>query len=416
MAYEENNTVDICIESDRKMPFSDDGTAGERDEELLSTWTDAVVDEEDADENNALFPDWQLIDEISIRLLEQGIGTFETLQRALPSVALARIQQILPDDHEQHEHQQHANDDGIYNTNPRCCGATRMVKLFRLAQLQIDYLLKTQQGLVERIEKTEQKCRRWRRENRAMREQFCRGQPSSPAQQQQQPPAIDENQKKKQQPQQQQKNKPHQQNRPTTLEEEGGAAQWGRELFRCNECTKLFLHANFLAEHIQRRHNGQLESAARLSSVKARIRSGRVVLAGGGMEMGGGSERTAAWGGGANELTTPMVASALTSSAAAADQSSQQQQQQQHYLVEGKKAKSMKRKNAVPKRGQSHESDTYPQKQHDQQQQQQHSNSKTKTYLPRQHSQQQHGPLQSPSFNNNNEQQQQSASARPFAM
>uniref|UniRef100_A0A915NVF9 Uncharacterized protein n=1 Tax=Meloidogyne floridensis TaxID=298350 RepID=A0A915NVF9_9BILA len=36
-------------------------------------------------------PDWQLIDEISIRLLEQGIGIFETLQQALPSVVLAQI-------------------------------------------------------------------------------------------------------------------------------------------------------------------------------------------------------------------------------------------------------------------------------------------------------------------------------------
>ena len=41
------------------------------------------------------------------------------------------------------------------------------------------------------------------------------------------------------------------------------------------ECNKIFLHANFLAEHIQRRHGGQLESAARLSSVKSK--AGRVL-------------------------------------------------------------------------------------------------------------------------------------------
>lgn len=39
---------------------------------------------------------------------------------------------------------------------------------------------------------------------------------------------------------------------------------------QCMECNKIFLHANFLAEHIQRRHGGQLESAARLSSVKSK--------------------------------------------------------------------------------------------------------------------------------------------------
>jgi hypothetical protein len=46
---------------------------------------------------------------------------------------------------------------------------------------------------------------------------------------------------------------------------------------QCNECTKLFLHANFLAEHIQRKHNGQLETAARLSSVKRSSKAEKVL-------------------------------------------------------------------------------------------------------------------------------------------
>lgn len=48
---------------------------------------------------------------------------------------------------------------------------------------------------------------------------------------------------------------------------------------QCMECNKIFLHANFLAEHIQRRHGGQLESAARLSSVKSK--AGHVLGLGG---------------------------------------------------------------------------------------------------------------------------------------
>jgi hypothetical protein len=45
------------------------------------------------------------------------------------------------------------------------------------------------------------------------------------------------------------------------------------------ECTKIFLHANFLAEHIQRRHGGNFESAARLSSM--RTKAGKVLGLGG---------------------------------------------------------------------------------------------------------------------------------------
>jgi hypothetical protein len=40
-------------------------------------------------------PDWPLIDEISIALLEQGIGEFEILQTSLPSVVLAKCDKIV---------------------------------------------------------------------------------------------------------------------------------------------------------------------------------------------------------------------------------------------------------------------------------------------------------------------------------
>uniref|UniRef100_A0A915NYR0 C2H2-type domain-containing protein n=1 Tax=Meloidogyne floridensis TaxID=298350 RepID=A0A915NYR0_9BILA len=108
-------------------------------------------------------PDWQLIDEISIKLLEQGIGIFETLQQALPSVVLAQINKVILDEKTKNEEESKQN----------VCTSSQILKLFRLAQFQIEYLLKSQQEMV----------------------------------------------------------------------------------VKCNECNKLFLHSNFLFEHIQRKHN-----------------------------------------------------------------------------------------------------------------------------------------------------------------
>ena len=50
-----------------------------------------------------------------------------------------------------------------------------MLKLFRLAQLEIDYLLKSQQEMVEKLAKAEERAKRLKRENKALREQFVRG-------------------------------------------------------------------------------------------------------------------------------------------------------------------------------------------------------------------------------------------------
>uniref|UniRef100_A0A914HKB4 C2H2-type domain-containing protein n=1 Tax=Globodera rostochiensis TaxID=31243 RepID=A0A914HKB4_GLORO len=179
-------------------------------------------------------PDWQLIDEISIKLLENGVGTFDTLQRALPSVVLAQIEQILPDDKEK-------------APAVAGCSGVHLLKLFRLAQLQIDYLLKTQQNMVERLEKAEKRASRYRKENRTLREAFFeRGGEERKRH-------VDIEGKK-------------------NMDKNATSAQWGHELFRCNECSKVFLHANFLADHILRKHNaGQLENAAKSSSLRRRL-------------------------------------------------------------------------------------------------------------------------------------------------
>jgi hypothetical protein len=89
-----------------------------------------------------------------------------------------------------------------------------MLKLFRLAQLELDYLLKSQQEMVEKLTKAEERAKRLKRENKALREQFIRGPTASSGKVAQTAAGEDATEK--------------------ALEE---GAQWGRELFRvCSYC------------------------------------------------------------------------------------------------------------------------------------------------------------------------------------
>ncbi|KAK6052027.1 hypothetical protein COOONC_10469 [Cooperia oncophora] len=72
-------------------------------------------------------PNWELIDEVSISLLESGLARFSTLQAVLPT--------MLSFDATSDEASQ------------------RSRKLLRIAQLQIEYLLKSQSQLVQQIQK-----------------------------------------------------------------------------------------------------------------------------------------------------------------------------------------------------------------------------------------------------------------------
>ncbi|KAI6244158.1 C2H2-type domain-containing protein [Aphelenchoides fujianensis] len=128
-------------------------------------------------------PDWAIIDEISIPLLLAGIGEYDTLQSSLPSVVLSKCEKI---DEEWTE--------------------KRLLKMFRLAQLQLQYILHSQHELVRKLSLEQEKYRKVYKENG----HFKRNITSSPN---------------------------------TT-----------RELFRCEECNKIFLHGSFLIEHIERKH------------------------------------------------------------------------------------------------------------------------------------------------------------------
>ncbi|CAK5086663.1 unnamed protein product [Meloidogyne enterolobii] len=166
-------------------------------------------------------PDWQLIDEISIKLLEQGIGIFETLQQALPSVVLAQINKVILDEEKLKNEEENKQN---------VCTSSQILKLFRLAQFQIEYLLKSQQEMVVKVEKMEKLAKRYKKENKIIKKQFCYG----PNNEIENEGETGEKKNKK------------------NIEE---CSHWKRELFRCNECNKLFLHSNFLFEHIQRKHN-----------------------------------------------------------------------------------------------------------------------------------------------------------------
>ncbi|KAK0390464.1 hypothetical protein QR680_019365 [Steinernema hermaphroditum] len=128
-------------------------------------------------------PDWPLIDEVSIPLLEHGVGAFDVLQSCLPSVVLSKA------DPTQQEWTQE-----------------RILKMFRIAQLQIQHVLKSQHELTKNVSALEETRSHLLRENRQLRQIL--------------------------------KNSP----------------ELASEYFKCENCGKLFISTSFLREHIERRH------------------------------------------------------------------------------------------------------------------------------------------------------------------
>uniref|UniRef100_A0A1I8BK27 C2H2-type domain-containing protein n=1 Tax=Meloidogyne hapla TaxID=6305 RepID=A0A1I8BK27_MELHA len=132
------------------------------------------------------------------------------------------------------------------NIQNNVCTSSQILKLFRLSQFQIEYLLKSQQELVEKLEKIEKLAKRYKKENKIIKEQFYYG-------------PIEKNNDKNE------KNEEDKNKKKKNFEE---CKHWKRELFRCNECNKLFLHSNFLFEHIQRKHNNNLDNYINLNNLK----------------------------------------------------------------------------------------------------------------------------------------------------
>uniref|UniRef100_A0A7E4UUK9 C2H2-type domain-containing protein n=2 Tax=Panagrellus redivivus TaxID=6233 RepID=A0A7E4UUK9_PANRE len=149
------------------------------------------MDDENFNDITTINPDWDLIDEISIPLLEQGIGSFDILQRTLPTIVLSKFEK-------QNEEWTEA----------------RIAKMFRIAQLQIRYVLQSQQTLVKELEHERDKVAKAAKINQTFRKSIMQSQRSS------------------------------------------------RELFKCDECSKLFLHSSFLSDHIQRKHRSHASTTA----------------------------------------------------------------------------------------------------------------------------------------------------------
>ncbi|CAD5234267.1 unnamed protein product [Bursaphelenchus xylophilus] len=141
---------------------------------------------EDLDEKFDL-PDWKLIDEISIPLLEKGIGTYDILQSALASVVFCKAD---------------IKDENWTNA--------RLLKMFRIAQLQLLYILQSQNELVKKLTLEKEKCKKVYKENDFFKK---------------------------------------------SLTEQETA----RDLFRCQECSKIFLHSSFLLDHIHRKHGSHYD-------------------------------------------------------------------------------------------------------------------------------------------------------------
>ncbi|VDK85834.1 unnamed protein product [Litomosoides sigmodontis] len=96
-------------------------------------------------------------DEISLTLLEEGVGSYDILQRALPSIVLSKIDQtkIFIEDND--------------------CTIERLLKMFRIAQLQIEYILKTQAELVKQVEQLQDRFKFVSTENSKLRKELVSG-------------------------------------------------------------------------------------------------------------------------------------------------------------------------------------------------------------------------------------------------
>ncbi|RCN46399.1 zinc finger, C2H2 type [Ancylostoma caninum] len=101
---------------------------------------DAILDDS--------LPNWALIDEVSIPLLESGLARFSTLQAVLPSIV-------------------------AFDANsPEA--SQRSQKLLRISQLQIEYLLKSQHQLLQQISKLGDELRGRRREVKQLKANMLR--------------------------------------------------------------------------------------------------------------------------------------------------------------------------------------------------------------------------------------------------
>ncbi|CAL2040086.1 unnamed protein product [Caenorhabditis brenneri] len=127
-------------------------------------------------------PNWSLVDEISIPLLETGVGTLPVLQAALPTILSIT-----------------ENDEKL---------SSRYWKVLKIAQLQIEHLLRSQQELLKHMEKLES-----------------------------------ENESK-----------------PLKVKNEGkerktsGGSNENLAKYKCADCGKVFLNDIFLNSHFERRH------------------------------------------------------------------------------------------------------------------------------------------------------------------
>ncbi|VDN03887.1 unnamed protein product [Thelazia callipaeda] len=131
-------------------------------------------------------PDWKLIDEISLTLLEEGVGIYDVLQRALPSIVLCKIERTDDD-----------------------CTVKRLLKMFRIAQMQIEYILKTQFELLQQVQDLQNSMKVVTEENSKLRKKLI--------------------------------------SEPETI----------NSLFECSCCEKLFLHSCFLYDHMKRKHKNE---------------------------------------------------------------------------------------------------------------------------------------------------------------